>query len=248
MLKRWIEFPTAKNRFLLDMEFLLSSYECKWGNGCKGINTSRPDLGCCANGAYLTDEDYELLNRRVPLLTSDEWQHMTPDFIEVVKERKFGLNRKSGERKTAIQNPSDWLSGCVFANDADYEGGAGCALHIAAMNRGENFIDWKPEICWQMPLIASFVDEMETWLIHMFHWELGVDHEWFCEHDEFMWVAERPLYQTMSAELKRTLDDIDVDAYPIAKEICDQAFRQSAQWRGEKPLVKPVPVTLQGTR
>ena len=48
----------------------------------------------------------------------------------------------------------------------------------------------------------------------------------------------------MSNELKAMLDDYDESVYPLVKQICDGAFEQSAQWRGERPFVRPVPVTL----
>ena len=41
---------------------------------------------------------------------------------------------------------------CVFLNRPGFEGGEGCALHLAALDAGESPIDWKPSVCWQLPL------------------------------------------------------------------------------------------------
>ena len=41
---------------------------------------------------------------------------------------------------------------CVFLNRPGFAGGAGCALHIAAVNRGLPQMALKPEVCWQLPL------------------------------------------------------------------------------------------------
>ena len=238
MLKRWIEIQTTTKTWLVDMEFLLSNYQCHWGSGCKGINPDRPDLGCCANGAYLTEGDVELLADKVPQLTDQEWQRKGTKYLHEVKEKnRFGINRPTGDFKTALQNPNDEVSGCVFANDTDFVGGGGCALHIAAMNRGENFLDWKPEICWQMPLYVEEIEEVDAWVLRMFHWA-EEDYPWFCEHDEMMWVGDNPVYQSMSAELKKLLDTEDTEVYPIVKELCDNAFAQGVK------TANPVQVSL----
>ncbi|WP_420452016.1 hypothetical protein [Ilumatobacter sp.] len=41
---------------------------------------------------------------------------------------------------------------CVFLNRPGFEGGAGCALHIAALEAGDSPTEWKPSVCWQLPL------------------------------------------------------------------------------------------------
>ena len=40
---------------------------------------------------------------------------------------------------------------CVFLNRPGFSGGAGCALHIAALQSGESPTEWKPSVCWQLP-------------------------------------------------------------------------------------------------
>ena len=41
---------------------------------------------------------------------------------------------------------------CIFLNRPGFEGGAGCALHIAAVDAGDSPTEWKPSVCWQLPL------------------------------------------------------------------------------------------------
>ena len=245
MLKRWIEARTSTNTWLLDMEFLLSNYECQWGSGCKGINPQRPDLGCCANGAYMTEQDVELLEKRVPMLTKWQRPELKDRWKEKVHEKnRFGIKKREYETKTAIQDPKDSVSGCVFANDVGYKDGAGCALHIEALSRGESPIDWKPSICWEMPLVIEEVEELDAKIVHMYHWTVE-DYPWFCSHDEISWVSDKPVYQTMAKELEAMLKQWDdPEAYELIKNVCDQAFEQSAQWRGVKKFTRPVPVTL----
>lgn len=240
MLKRWIELRTEKSAWLLDMEFLLSSYECQWGKGCKGINTNSPDLGCCANGAYLDEKDVALLEKVVPQLTPEIWQNHGAKYLEKVVERnKFGIP-KDKQYKTALKDPKDSVSGCVFANREGFAGGTGCALHIASLNRGENPIDGKPSICWQMPLLADWSDELDMHILRMFHWTKD-EYDWFCGHDEISWVSSKPLYKTMAKELEKLLNDYDEAVYPLLKKLCDTAFRQMEK----KVEKKRIPVTIQ---
>ena len=41
---------------------------------------------------------------------------------------------------------------CIFLNRPGFAGGEGCALHLAALASGESPTEWKPSVCWQLPL------------------------------------------------------------------------------------------------
>jgi hypothetical protein len=41
---------------------------------------------------------------------------------------------------------------CIFLNRPGFAGGEGCALHIAALAFDESPTEWKPSVCWQLPL------------------------------------------------------------------------------------------------
>lgn len=239
MLKRWIELHTEKTAWLIDTEFLLSNYQCNWGNGCKGIDTKSPDLGCCANGAFLEDSDVELLKKRVQQLTPDVWQNYGSEYLEKVVERnKIGI-KKNVEYKTAIVDKKNPTSGCVFANRSGFSGGTGCALHISALKRGENPLDWKPNICWQMPLIVEFVEELNTHIIRMFWWG-EQDYDWFCAREDKNWVGDKPVFKTMSQELEKMISAYDETAYPKIKQLLNMIWEQSEK----QPNRKRIPVTL----
>ena len=47
---------------------------------------------------------------------------------------------------------------CIFLNRPGFAGGEGCALHIAAIESGESPTDWKPSVCWQLPLRIDWED------------------------------------------------------------------------------------------
>ena len=40
---------------------------------------------------------------------------------------------------------------CVFLNRPGFAGGAGCALHLAAVAEDDDPLDWKPRTCWKLP-------------------------------------------------------------------------------------------------
>jgi hypothetical protein len=41
---------------------------------------------------------------------------------------------------------------CIFFNRPGFAGGTGCALHLEALALGESPVDWKPSVCWQLPI------------------------------------------------------------------------------------------------
>ena len=62
--RTWVEFDDpaseadAVERFRCDLTWLTSNWTCTFGDGCCGIDASKPDLGCCVLGAHFTgDED-----------------------------------------------------------------------------------------------------------------------------------------------------------------------------------------------
>jgi len=41
---------------------------------------------------------------------------------------------------------------CILLNRPSFEGGAGCALHLAALDTGDSPVGLKPSVCWQLPI------------------------------------------------------------------------------------------------
>ncbi len=76
---------------------------------------------------------------------------------------------------------------CVFLNRPGFAGGSGCALHIAAVEAGESPIEWKPSVCWQLPIRVDWepVDGV-TETAHVRRWtradwgEHGTTMAWCC--------------------------------------------------------------------
>ena len=77
--RQWIEFVNPEDEdeiFRCDLTWLLSSWTCIFGNGCKGIIKKRADDGCCSHGAYYSEKaDEKRTEKFARRLTEDEWQY-----------------------------------------------------------------------------------------------------------------------------------------------------------------------------
>jgi hypothetical protein len=97
---------------------------------------------------------------------------------------------------------------CIFLNRPGHPGGAGCALHQAALARGERPIDWKPDVCWQVPLrYDDYTDDNghTTYLLREWKrrdWgEGGAEFAWWCTDDEMAFGEDRPVFITLRDEI-----------------------------------------------
>ncbi len=240
-MKRWVEIKDGDNTWLLDMEFLLSGFSCSFGNGCPGINSSS-DIGCCAIGAPIFVEEVEQVESRVAQLTPDVWQNYGKKWKKRHNRKKWG-----SMHNTVIHKHADGVEGCIFANRSDFHLGAGCAFHAAALQKGEDPIDWKPETCWQVPIAVAWSDSIHAFVLKMVareDWHGGYDDRellnWWCSDDDRSWTNTTPMYQTHAKELQR-ISEINGSEllYQRIKAVCDYYWNEMP-----KPELKAVPVTL----
>ena len=87
---------------------------------------------------------------------------------------------------------------CIFLNRPGFAGGAGCALHIAALEAGERPLDWKPNVCWQVPLrLEHSTDENGHVTSRLREWkrrdwgEGGDEFHWWCTESPEAFVGDR---------------------------------------------------------
>ena len=143
----WVSFedPDEERTWVFDVTFLESNWHCIYGNGCQGVLTGPADelvQGCCSYGAHFTDDaDAKRVEKAAKTLTADQWQFKS--------RGRQGVTRtnKDGDVVTKLVKDA-----CIFLNRPGFDRGPGCALHVAAMDRGESYIDLKPDVCWQLPL------------------------------------------------------------------------------------------------
>lgn len=186
-----------------DVTFMTSTYRCTWGCGC-GDATG---VGfCCTLGVTLwTDEDEPeqcaadeaRVRGRIAELGPDEWQ-----FHDEAARRGGPLKLVGGAPHTRVVD-----GGCIFNNRAGFAGGAGCAFHLAALRRGESFVEWKPRTCWMMPLMREELAEGEILIRAVRNSDWSADGEdelldWWCIDDAANYPdGGPPIYQSLRDEL-----------------------------------------------
>jgi hypothetical protein len=199
----WVSFEDEdeERTWVFDATFLTSNWMCIFGNGCQGVLTGpTPELvqGCCSYGAHLVDKkDARRVVKNAATLKPEEWQ------FHGVKKEVIHKN-KHGETVTKLVDDA-----CIFLNRPGFPAGAGCAFHIAAVNRGVNPLTLKPEVCWQLPLRREdHVDDDEghvTSTIRQWdrrHWGAGgQEFHWWCTEAPDAFVGSKPVYREMQAEL-----------------------------------------------
>jgi len=206
-----------KTRWVFDTDFLLSNYNCIYGSGCESISTEfNSTLGCCTVGAHLGDkQDIADVEKAALRLTDDDWQL-----------KSFAMSRKGPFKKSGDEIVTRLSDGaCIFLNREDFHAGAGCALHLGALNRGERPIDWKPDVCWQVPIQLDVHEnsyDFSTVLVR--EWERrdwgdgGEDFHWWCTEEKKAYNSKNKLYLSMKDEL---IELVGEDIYDRLKEKLD---------------------------
>lgn len=214
-LHEWVSFddPDEERTWVFDVSFLTSPWTCIFGRGCPGVLTGPAEeleQGCCSYGAHFVDEADEASTlAHAERLTADQWQ-----FIEVGR-RKGGPTKvsKNGERTTRLVDDA-----CIFLNRTDFAGGTGCALHQAAAEAGERPLDWKPDVCWQLPLRLEeqtaddgrVTSTLREWKRR--DWGAGgAEFHWWCTDDPQAFVDHRPVYETQRDEIVEMVGETAYD-------------------------------------
>jgi hypothetical protein len=200
----WVSFedPEEERTWVFDVTFLSSNWTCIYGQGCQGVLTGpTPELaqGCCSYGAHFTDEaDVTRVEAAAATLTADQWQFRR-------QGHQRGVTRTTAKGEVVSRLVGD---ACIFLNRPDFPGGPGCALHRAALERGERPLDLKPEVCWQLPLRrddATAEDGHVTTTVRQWdrhHWgDGGSEFHWWCTESPDAFVGRRPVYREMGEEL-----------------------------------------------
>ncbi len=197
---------------MFDATFLLSGYGCIYGNGCRSISTeldpsgATDELGCCIHGAhFVDDDDLAEVAAASALLDDSTWQHRAR---AAKKGGPFKQNREG-----------DWVTrkvngACIFLNRSDFPGGAGCALHRAALERGERPVDWKPDVCWQVPIrLDVHTDDYERDTVFVRAWDRrdwgpgGEEFEWWCTEEPAAFGHSVPVVESARDELVALVGD-----------------------------------------
>ena len=197
------EDPDEDRTWVFDATWLLSNWTCIYGNGCQGILTeAAPELaqGCCSYGAHFIDDaDLESVVAAVDRLDDAHWQYRSKGR----RNKGWLTTEDDGTRITRVVDGA-----CIFLNRPGFAAGAGCAFHIAALDAAERPMDWKPDVCWQVPIrreehtddhghVTSTVREWKRrdWS------DAGHEFAWWCNDDSSAFVGHRPTYLELQDEL-----------------------------------------------
>lgn len=224
--RAWVEFadPADPEQVIrADLTWLTSRWHCIYGAGCPSIDARVPYGGCCTHGAHFADRaDEKRVRGWVEQLTPAEWQQH-PGTARV-RNRDWIERDTEGERKTRVVNGA-----CVFLNDPGFPVGAGCALHVLAMRRGESHVATKPDVCWQLPIRREYhwVERNDgerrlvitiTEYVRGMWGEGGHDFDWYCSSNTDAHTASEPVYRNSRTEL---IELIGAAAYEALAGYCE---------------------------
>jgi hypothetical protein len=197
---RYAEVDAGETLWRFDRRFLESNWTCLWGRGCQGIGpVAAPEqaLGCCSLGAELDGvEEAATLAANAALLSPEQFQYRDEAAVG-------GIFRDGARSATRVVDGA-----CIFLNRVGFAGGAGCALHLAALHDGESPVDWKPSVCWQLPVKVDWelrADDVEVATVRGWErrdWgEHGRTMAWCCTEGPEAYVGEGPVVDTLADEL-----------------------------------------------
>jgi hypothetical protein len=196
-----VEIADGDVTWRFERSFLTSRWTCIWGQGCKGIlDRPAPELqqGCCSVGAELDGpEEGAMVSAYAAMLEPHLFQHHA-------EAEAGGVFADEHKLSTRVVDGA-----CIFLNRPGFAGGAGCALHIAAVEADEPPLEWKPSVCWQLPIKVDWVDDgpdaevatVRGWTRADWN-EDGDEMAWCCTEEPEPYVGERPVVESLGEELE----------------------------------------------
>jgi hypothetical protein len=220
----WISFtdPTEDRTWTFDATYLMSNHRCIFGEGCKGVldaDATEMMQGCCSYGAHFVDEDD--VQTVVKAFIKVKPEHMQ-FYDEAVKQGFLdaGEPDSDGSPVTTTRLVDD---ACIFLNRPGFNGGSGCALHIAALEAGARPLDWKPNVCWQVPMrLEHATDETGHVVSQLREWKRrdwgdgGSEFHWWCTEAPEAFSHQQPVYRSLRDEIVELIGE-DIYALMVSE-------------------------------
>jgi len=196
------EIDAGETVWRFDRDFLASNWTCIWGKGCKGINATADEMlghGCCSLGAELDGIDEA---RDLSAAAATIPAHLFQFHAEASSGSVFADESYSATRVID--------GACIFHNRNGFAGGEGCALHLAANYFNESPTDWKPSVCWQLPIKVDWEmrdDNVEVATVRRWSradWgDHGTKMAWCCTEGSDAYVGETSVIDSLGDELSK---------------------------------------------
>lgn len=196
------EIDAGETVWRFDRDFLTSNWTCIWGKGCKGINATADESlghGCCSLGAELDGIDEA---RDLSAAAATIPAHLFQFHAEASSGSVFADESYSATRVID--------GACIFHNRNGFAGGEGCALHLAANYFNESPTDWKPSVCWQLPIKVDWEmrdDNVEVATVRRWSradWgDHGTKMAWCCTEGTDAYVGETSVIDSLGDELSK---------------------------------------------
>lgn len=201
MEPQYEEIADGATTWRFERSFLQSRWTCLWGRGCLGIDAvPAPELGlgCCSVGAEMGDQEEAMTTAALAATLPEEiFQH-------AAHAADGGVFSSEERTNTRIVDGA-----CIFLNRPGFAGGAGCALHLAALGAHESPTHWKPSVCWQLPIHVDWADAQDgTETATVRRWsraDWGPEGEtmaWCCTEGDRAYVGDEPVVESLGAELR----------------------------------------------
>jgi hypothetical protein len=217
----FVEVVRADTVWRFERAFLESNWSCLFGRGCKGIlerDATELNQGCCSLGAHFGDGppgQAEAMNvsAYAAMLTPQQFQyHDLAHSTAATDSGAHGIFGDSDRTHTRVVDGA-----CIFLNRPGFDGGEGCALHIAAIDADESPTEWKPSVCWQLPLRIDWQEiDADTEMATVRRWtrsdwgDHGRSMAWCCtERSEGAeaYCGDEPVVDSMAESLRALAGD-----------------------------------------
>ena len=196
-----VEIDAGDTIWRFDRDFLESNWTCIWGRGCLGILPEPSEhlaQGCCSIGADLGDHDEaRMISALAATLPADQFERHA-------EAEAGGIFRDEERTHTRVIDGA-----CIFFNRPGFEGGAGCALHLGAVAAGESPTEWKPSVCWQLPIKVDWEPgEGETEVATVRRWSRadwgaeGKTMAWCCTEGDRAYQGDQRVLDSLGTELR----------------------------------------------
>lgn len=209
--RRFLEVRAGATVWRVDAGFLTSNWQCIWGRGCQGIGDEPAEhlaLGCCSEGAVFDDDDDAATVAAFAACLAEE------RFQYAAEARVHGVFADGRRFATRVVDGA-----CIFLNRPGFPGGAGCALHLAALADGIDPVDVKPGVCGRIPVRA---DDTGPGTVTVRPWRRddwgpgGATMAWWCTEAPEAFVGDRPVVASLEPELRRLVGDEAYEAIAAA--------------------------------